>query len=89
MKRSQTLIPLLREHHAVLGLARRALAYATGRGDQASLESFGLLLEAHVRFEERELFPLAQAILPAPALAASVARVADKPLPHVSTTTGV
>ena len=149
MKRSQALIPLSREHHAVLGLARRAvaasrhvslmrglvvalpelfarelnprfrieelllpplrdagvharaarileehrqlraLAHATGRGDPASLESFGLLLDAHVWFEERELFPLAEAILPASALAAIAARVADKPIPHLSTTTGV
>ena len=149
MKRSQALIPLSRQHHAVLGLARRAvaasrhvslmrelavalpdlfarqlnprfrieellllpplrdageharaarileehrqlraLAHATGRGDPASLESFGLLLEAHVWFEERELFPLAEAILPASALAAIAARVADQPASHVSTTTG-
>ena len=89
MKRSQALIPLSREHYAVPGLARRAVAHVTGRGDPASLESFGLLLEAHVWFEERELFPLAEAILPASALAAIAARVADQPTSHVSTTTGV
>jgi hypothetical protein len=88
MKRSQALIPLSREHHAVLGPARRAVAHSTGRGDPASLGSFGLLLEAHVWFEQRELFPLAQAILPASALAAIAARVADNPIPHVPTTTG-
>ena len=74
---------ILEEHRQL-----RALAHATGRGDPASLESFGLLLEAHVWFEERELFPLAEAILPAAALAAVAACVGAKPTPHVSATTG-
>jgi uncharacterized protein (DUF2249 family) len=66
----------------------RALAHATGQDDPARLASFGLLLEAHVRFEERELFPLAEAILPAAALAAVAACAAAKPTPHISTITG-
>lgn len=67
----------------------RALAHDSGRSDPAVLASFGLLLEAHVRFEERELFPLAEAILSAAALAAVAARVPAKPTQHPSTTTGV
>lgn len=149
MKRNQALIPLSREHHAALVLARRAvaasrdesaarelsaalpdifarelephfqieeqlllpplrdageharvartldehrqlraLAHATGRAGPAGLASFGLLLEAHVRFEERDLFPLAEAILPAATLAAVTAHVAAEPTPPIPTTTG-
>ncbi len=66
----------------------RALAHAIGEGDVAGLVSFGLLLEAHVRFEERELFPLAEAILPAHALAAVAASAVAKPRQHKLTNTG-
>ena len=66
----------------------RALTQAIGEGDVAGLVSFGLLLEAHVRFEERELFPLAETILPAEALAAVAAGVAAKPRQHKLTTRG-
>ena len=137
MKRDQALIPLSREHHTALALARRAvaasrdpslarelgaalagifgrelephfldeetlllpalrdageharvartldehrqlraLARADGPVDAAGLASFGLLLEAHVRFEERELFPLAEDMLPAATLATVAARAA-------------
>lgn len=34
-------------------------------GDSASLKAFGVKLNAHVRFEERELFTRAEAVLPA------------------------
>jgi uncharacterized protein (DUF2249 family) len=64
----------------------RALGHATERSDPAGLASFGLLLEAHVRFEERELYPLAEAILPEAALAAVAACAAAEPSPHFSTT---
>lgn len=35
-----------------------------------AIEQFGRLLDSHVRFEEREVFEVAQSRLPAPALRA-------------------
>lgn len=86
----QKLLPPLRaagEHaRAARTLAEhcqlRALAQAAGQGDRAGLASFGLLLEAHVRFEERDLFPCAEAVLPAAALAAVAACAVAKPALH-------
>ena len=49
--------------------ALRALASRLGAGETASLHRFGDRLEAHVRFEERELFPVAEAVLTSEALA--------------------
>lgn len=49
----------LAEHRQLRDLAARI-----ADGDGASLKAFGLLLQAHVRFEERELFAAAQALLP-------------------------
>lgn len=66
----------------------RELAQAGAAGDTASLLSFGLQLEAHVRLEERELFPLAEAILPVNVLAAVAAGALAKPRQHNPTTTG-
>ncbi len=43
----------------------RALLADAGSGDGASLRRFGELLEAHVRFEERELFARAESVLDA------------------------
>jgi hemerythrin-like domain-containing protein len=46
----------------------RGLALRLREADTATLKRFGELLDAHVRFEERELFAAAQALLePAPA----------------------
>ncbi|MDD5249802.1 MAG: hemerythrin domain-containing protein [Rhodocyclaceae bacterium] len=42
----------------------RRLAARVAHGDRASLEAFGIELAAHVRFEERELFARAEAVLP-------------------------
>lgn len=92
----QNLLPPLRDAGESAQAARtldqhqqlRALARAIGEGDVAGLVSFGLLLEAHVRFEERELFPLAEAILPAHALAAVAASAVAKPRQHKLTNTG-
>ena len=42
----------------------RSLAARIASGDLSSLRAFGLKLNAHVRFEERELFPRAEALLP-------------------------
>ena len=63
----------------------RKLALAEQPIDDAGLASFGRLLEAHVRFEERELFPLAEALLPAQTLAAVAAGAAANSTSHFST----
>lgn len=60
-----TLAERIRADHAAL----RALADAPAPG-ASELERFGRGLEAHVRFEEREAFEVAQAKLPAEALRA-------------------
>ena len=56
----------LEEHHRLRGLAARVAA-----GDAASLSQFGEALRAHVRFEEHELFPTAETVLPAEILDAA------------------
>ncbi len=48
----------LREHETLRGHLAAAEA-----GELARLEAFGQLLEAHVRFEERELFPVCEALV--------------------------
>ena len=58
----------IREDHASL----RALA-GLAAPSPAQLERFGRALEAHVRFEERDVFEVAQARLPAAALGAIAA----------------
>lgn len=50
----------LEEHRQIRDLVGRMVD-----GDHASLPAFGALLRAHVRFEERELFVVAQQVLPA------------------------
>jgi hemerythrin-like domain-containing protein len=42
----------------------RALLDGLRRNDAGALDSFGKLLTAHVRFEERELFPALESLLP-------------------------
>lgn len=54
----------LTEHDALRRLARRLKAK-----DATSVRRFGQMLEAHVRFEERELFALAESVLTPEALA--------------------
>jgi hemerythrin-like domain-containing protein len=54
----------LAEHEALRALVRRLAA-----GDIASIGQFGQALEAHVRFEERELFCAAESVLTSEALA--------------------
>jgi hemerythrin-like domain-containing protein len=49
----------LAEHQLLRGLADRITA-----GDVASLTEFATALRAHVMFEERELFPVAETVLP-------------------------
>lgn len=43
----------------------RDLVATISAGDLLSLKPFGVMLKAHVQFEERELFATAQAVLPA------------------------
>lgn len=42
----------------------RALLDGLQQNDVGALDSFGKLLSAHVRFEERELFPALESLLP-------------------------
>jgi hypothetical protein len=56
----------LDEHRALRGLVDRIAA-----GDAASLTEFARALRAHVRFEEHELFPAAETLLPAEILDAA------------------
>ena len=46
----------------------RAQLAAARAGDGAAARAFGERLEAHVRFEERELFPACEALLPSQVL---------------------
>ncbi|NNM83221.1 MAG: hemerythrin domain-containing protein [Burkholderiales bacterium] len=48
----------LSEHETLKAIAARLES-----GDLACLRDFGEAMEAHVRFEERELFPLAESLL--------------------------
>lgn len=52
---------MLREHTAI-----RAIISSLGADqyDETMLRQLGKLLESHVRFEERELFPLIEAVIP-------------------------
>jgi iron-sulfur cluster repair protein YtfE (RIC family) len=53
----------LAEHRELRDLASRI-----GEGDTSCLKPFGVALNRHVRFEERELFVTAEAVLPAEGL---------------------
>ncbi len=55
-------------------VALRQHLLAAEAGDAGALSQFGLLLEAHVRFEERQLFPACERLLGADVLA----RVAER-----------
>jgi hemerythrin-like domain-containing protein len=59
---------LAAEHAELRGLLAHARGAAPGE-QRASLASFAELLDRHVRWEERELFPFAEAHLDAEALA--------------------
>lgn len=60
----------LAEHVELRGLIERIR-----QGDLASLRRFGIALAAHVRFEERELFPAAENILPPETLSVTEAKL--------------
>jgi len=66
-----SLLPLLRSKESRLLAERtltdhqqlRGLINALRQGDAGALENFGKCLTAHVRFEERELFPVLEGLL--------------------------
>jgi hemerythrin-like domain-containing protein len=64
----------LAEHDALRRLAARLRA-----GDAHALAPWGEAMQAHVRFEERELFPLAEHVLDLDALAEPLARQPTSP----------
>lgn len=68
---------MLEEH---LRIRRGALRLASGGASLAEVQELGKLLHDHVRFEERQLFPLVEAALDPPALdelAAAIERAAN------------
>lgn len=74
------LVERTREEHALL----HGHLAAAEAGDMARLADFAALLERHVRFEENELFPAAEARLGDDVLVAVAAR---RPHPHHNTRT--
>ena len=56
----------------------RVLLASTRTGELDSLRRFGALLESHIRFEERELFPACEARLEPEVLNAVAARAPKK-----------
>jgi len=50
----------MREHRAMRDTVARCCA---GSFDEKTVRAFGELLESHIRFEEREMFPMVQRIL--------------------------
>jgi hemerythrin-like domain-containing protein len=71
----RVLVERLRTEHAEL----RALCSGQSGKGMESLRRIGELLDAHIRFEERELFQIAQEKLPAEALEAVRAASEKKP----------
>lgn len=72
LEEEQSLLPQLRQVGEVALVERtlqehqqlRSLAERVADGKTTRLKEFGQLLQAHVRFEERELFMVAQRVLP-------------------------
>jgi hemerythrin-like domain-containing protein len=53
------------QHMQLEGLARKLeIAVAAGIVDREALDAAGELLDAHIRLEERELFPLIEELVP-------------------------
>src|SRR5438094_10203374 len=53
------------QHMQLEGFARKLeIAMAAGIVDRETLDAAGELLDAHIRLEERELFPLIEALVP-------------------------
>jgi hypothetical protein len=64
MKRHPALLPLSRDHHDGLVQAVRLRRAAADGDASARLAAAGELLEAHIRLEERQLFPLIEELVP-------------------------
>lgn len=65
------------EEHASL----RALVESLRRHDLAKLEAFGQALSDHVRFEEQELFPIAEQVVPLNLLEAALRSATESGIP--------
>jgi hemerythrin-like domain-containing protein len=53
------------QHVQLEGFARKlGIAVAAGIADQVTLDATGELLDAHIRLEERQLFPLIEELVP-------------------------
>jgi hypothetical protein len=63
---------MLEEH---LAIRRAALRIAGGAASLEEVQELGALLHDHVRFEERELFPMVEAALDADSLAQLAAAI--------------
>jgi hemerythrin-like domain-containing protein len=69
----EMVVRALRDHHAIRAAARRL---AGGADDPGELRELGERLDAHVRFEEREMFPAIESSLHREALAALAEEIA-------------
>lgn len=90
---AELLMQALLEHqrvHALVGRLERGLA--AGEADAASMRELAGLLEAHVRLEERRLFPLIEAVVSKEALSrldlATATEVAELPVVDLSAPLG-
>ena len=90
---SELLVQALLEHqriHALVGRLERGLA--AGKTDAATMRELAELLEAHVRLEERRLFPLIEQVVPEEALSrlelATPTGVAGSPVVDLSAPLG-
>ncbi|MFZ3127683.1 MAG: hemerythrin domain-containing protein [Rhodoferax sp.] len=72
-------VALAREQHATL----RGLVARLRTGDLQALATWGEAMDAHVRFEERTLFPLAQTVLE-PSVLTDVMNRTAHPSPLIS-----
>jgi hemerythrin-like domain-containing protein len=76
---SRPVVEMLTQHARVRGLAMQLSdEYADGNLRTETLGEIGELLEAHIRLEEREVFPLIEEVLPEIALEEVASRLAAK-----------
>ena len=89
----ELLVSALLEHqriHALVGRLERGLG--AGEADASQMRELAALLEAHIRLEERQLFPLIQEVVPEEALGrlalATGREAADSPVVDLSAPRG-